>query len=93
MLCLLNIELYTQTHLTASLLDGRVEVLLCFLPVLLQLLVDLVRAITSLRCKPVNLLAGVGSEHLGVLADFGAFAGGVVFSGVLKLGCIGWWRN
>lgn len=85
-------RVHRLVQLSASLLDGRVDVLLRFLPVLLKLLVDLVRAIASLSGEPVNLLAGVGSKHLGVLADLGAFAGGVVPSGVLDLGCVGWWR-
>ena len=62
------------------------------MPVLLKLLVDLVRAITSLSREPINLLAGIGGKYLGVLADFGAFAGSVVLSSVLELGCVGWWR-
>ena len=69
--------------------DGRVEVLLRSLPVLLELLVDLVRAITSLGREPVNLLASVGSKHFGILADFGAFARSVVLSGVLEFGGVG----
>jgi hypothetical protein len=79
-------------QLSASLLDGRVDVLLRFLPVLLKLLVDLVRAITGLSREPVNLLASIGSIHLGVFAELGAFAGSIVLSGVLELGCVGWWR-
>ena len=63
------------------------------MPVLLKLLVDLVSAVASLSGKPVNLLAGIGSKNLGVLANLGALAGGVVLSGVLELGCVGWWRR
>jgi hypothetical protein len=85
-------RIHRLVQLSASLLNSRVDVLLRFLPVLLKLLVDLVCAIASLSREPVNLLAGVGSKHLGVLADLGAFAGGVVPSGVLDLGCVGWWR-
>lgn len=62
------------------------------MPVFLKLLVDLVRAIASLSGEPVNLLAGVGSEYLGVLANLSAFARSVVLSSVLELGCVGWWR-
>lgn len=86
-------RIHRLVQLSASLLDSRVDVLLRSLPVLLKLLVDLVRAVTSLSGEPVDLLAGVGSKHLGILADFGAFAGGVVLSGVLELGCVGWWRD
>ena len=85
-------RIHRLVQFSASLLDGLVDVLLSFLPVLFKLLVDLVSAVTSLSGESVNLLAGISSKHLGVLADLGAFAGGVVLSGVLELGCVGWWR-
>jgi hypothetical protein len=59
------------------------------LPVCLQLLVDLVCAIAGLSSEPVDLLASVGGEHLGVFADLCAFAGDVLLADVLDLGCVG----
>lgn len=50
-------------------------------------------AITGLRGEPVDLLASIGSENLGVLADLSALAGNVVLSSVLELGCVGCWCN
>lgn len=80
-------------QLSASLLDRLADALVCSLPVLLKLLVDLVGAITGLGGEFVDLLASVGGEDLGVFADLGALAGDVVLSGVLDLGCVGWWRS
>jgi hypothetical protein len=48
-----------------------------------------VRTIASLSCEPVDLLASVGGEHLGILADLCALARNVLLSDVLDLGCVG----
>jgi hypothetical protein len=79
----------SDVQLSASLLDRLVDGLVCFLPVCLELLVDLVCAIASLSREPVNLLAGVGGEDLGIFADLCAFAGDVLLANVLDLGCVG----
>jgi hypothetical protein len=76
-------------QLSASLLDCLVDGLVCSLPVCLQLLVDLVCAIAGLLGEPVNLPASVGGDCLGVFAELCAFAGEVLLSNVLDLGCVG----
>jgi hypothetical protein len=82
-------RVHRLVQLSASLLDRLVDGLVCFLPVCLELLVDLVCAIASLSREPVNLLAGVGGEDLGIFADLCAFAGDVLLANVLDLGCVG----
>jgi hypothetical protein len=82
-------RVHRLVQLSASLLDRLVDGLVCFLPVCLQLLVDLVRAIAGLSGESVDFLAGVGGEHLGILADLCAFAGDILLANVLDLGCVG----
>lgn len=82
-------RVHRLVQLSASLLDRLVDGLVCPLPVCLELLVDLVRTIASLSCEPVDLLASVGGEHLGILADLCALARNVLLSDVLDLGCVG----
>ena len=76
-------------QLSAGLLDCLVDGLVCSLPVCLEFLVVLVCAIAGLSSEPIDLLASVGGEHLGILADLCALAGDVLFSDVLDLGCVG----
>lgn len=80
-------------QLSASLLDRLVDGLVCSLPVCLQLLIDLVGAVAGLSGEPVNLLASVGGEHLGIFAKLCAFAGDVLLSDVLDLGRVGYGRG
>jgi hypothetical protein len=82
-------RIHRLVQLSASLLDGLVDVLLCFLPVLLKLLVDLVSLVAGFGSKSVDLLASVGGKHLGVFADLSALAGNVVLCDVLGFSCVG----
>jgi hypothetical protein len=63
------------------------------LPVCLELLVDLVCAVAGLSGEPIDLLASVGGEDLGIFADLCAFAGDVLLANVLDLGCVGCERS
>jgi hypothetical protein len=82
-------RVHRLVQLSASLLDRLVDGLVCSLPVCLQLLVDLVCAIAGLLGEPVDLTASVGGDCLCVFAELCAFAGEVLLSNVLDLGCVG----
>jgi hypothetical protein len=83
--------IHRLVQLSASLLEALIDVFLRVLPVLFELLVDLVSLVAGFSSKSVDLLASVGGKHLGVFADLSALAGSIVLCDVLGLSCVGWW--